>query len=50
MGPSVSEAQRQTVMDYVAIGREEGATLVTGGHPLTTGTHARGWFHEPTIF
>jgi aldehyde dehydrogenase (NAD+) len=50
MGPSVSEAQLQTVMKYVEIGQAEGATLVTGGHRLDTGAYARGWFHEPTIF
>ena len=50
MGPSVSEAQLQTVMKYVEIGRSEGATLVTGGHRLESGDYARGWFHEPTIF
>ena len=50
MGPSVSEAQLQTVMKYVEIGRSEGATLVTGGHRLDSGDYARGWFHEPTIF
>jgi aldehyde dehydrogenase (NAD+) len=50
VGPSVSEAQLQTVMKYVAIGQAEGARLVTGGHRLESGPHARGWFHEPTIF
>jgi aldehyde dehydrogenase (NAD+) len=50
MGPSVSEAQLQTVMKYVEIGLSEGATLVTGGHRLNSGDYARGWFHEPTIF
>ena len=50
MGPSVSEAQLQTVMKYVEIGQSEGATLVTGGHRLNSGDYARGWFHEPTIF
>jgi aldehyde dehydrogenase (NAD+) len=50
MGPSVSEAQLQTVMRYVEIGLSEGATLVTGGHRLDSGDYARGWFHEPTIF
>jgi alpha-ketoglutaric semialdehyde dehydrogenase len=50
VGPSVSEAQLETVMKYVAIGCEEGATLLAGGHRLDTGPHARGWFHEPTIF
>ena len=34
MGPSVSEAQLQTVMKYVEIGKSEGARLVTGGHRL----------------
>jgi alpha-ketoglutaric semialdehyde dehydrogenase len=50
MGPSVSEAQLETVMKYVEIGRSEGARLVTGGHRLTDGPCANGWFHEPTIF
>jgi aldehyde dehydrogenase (NAD+) len=50
MGPSVSEAQLETVMRYVEIGRQEGATLVTGGHRLEGGDHARGHFHQPTIF
>jgi aldehyde dehydrogenase (NAD+) len=50
VGPSVSEAQLQTVTNYVAIGTQEGARLATGGHRLESGAHARGWFHEPTIF
>jgi aldehyde dehydrogenase (NAD+) len=50
MGPSVSESQLETVMKYVEIGRNEGARLVTGGGRLDRGAHARGWFHEPTIF
>ncbi len=50
MGPSVSRAQLERVMEYVKVGQEEGATLVTGGHPLTTGDWAKGFFHQPTIF
>jgi aldehyde dehydrogenase (NAD+) len=50
MGPVVSQSQLETVMKYVEIGRGEGARLVTGGDPLTSGTHAKGWFHEPTVF
>ena len=50
MGPVVSEGQLSTVMTYVEIGQQEGATLVCGGHPLTDGPHANGFFHEPTIF
>jgi aldehyde dehydrogenase (NAD+) len=50
VGPSVSEGQLETVMKYVAIGRDEGATLLAGGNRLDTGALARGWFHEPTVF
>jgi aldehyde dehydrogenase (NAD+) len=50
MGPSNSEAQLNTVIKYVRIGREEGATLACGGHRLDTGPLSRGYFHEPTIF
>ena len=50
MGPSVSRGQLETVMKYVAIGSDEGARLVCGGHELTGGAHARGFFHEPTVF
>jgi aldehyde dehydrogenase (NAD+) len=50
MGPLISEGQRDTVIKYVGIGRREGATLVCGGHALTGGPYAKGYFHEPTIF
>ena len=50
VGPSVSEGQRETVMQYVEIGQKEGARLACGGHALTTGVHANGFFHEPTVF
>jgi alpha-ketoglutaric semialdehyde dehydrogenase len=50
VGPSNSEAQLRTVMKYVTIGQEEGATLATGGHRLDTGAFAKGYFHEPTVF
>ena len=50
MGPSISQGQLQTVMQYVQIGVKEGARLASGGHALTAGPHAHGYFHEPTIF
>ena len=50
MGPSVSQGQLDTVMKYVEIGKKEGATLACGGHALTAGAYAKGYFHEPTIF
>ncbi len=50
MGPCVSESQMNTVIEYVEIGKNEGARLAAGGHRLQKGEHARGWFHEPTVF
>jgi acyl-CoA reductase-like NAD-dependent aldehyde dehydrogenase len=50
MGPCVSEAQLQRVIEYVRIGQQEGARLATGGRRLTDGAWAGGFFHEPTIF
>jgi aldehyde dehydrogenase (NAD+) len=50
VGPLVSEGQLRTVMQYVEIGRQEGASLACGGRRLSEGDHAKGYFHEPTIF
>ena len=50
MGPSVSQGQLETVMKYVQIGVDEGAKLACGGHRLTGGAFANGFFHEPTVF
>jgi len=50
MGPVINEQQLQTVMSYVEIGKKEGAKLLTGGHRLEIGEHAKGWYHEPTVF
>jgi len=50
MGPSVSQGQLETVMKYVAIGKQEGAKLSAGGESLRTGALAKGFFHQPTIF
>jgi alpha-ketoglutaric semialdehyde dehydrogenase len=50
VGPLINEQQLQTVMRYVEIGKKEGAKLLTGGNRLSSEDHARGWFHEPTVF
>jgi aldehyde dehydrogenase (NAD+) len=50
MGPCVNEGQLRTVESYVEIGRGEGAKLLAGGKRLSTGAHAKGFFHEPTVF
>ncbi len=50
MGPMVSQKQLDIVLKYVAIGKEEGATVAAGGERLTEGKYANGYFHQPTVF
>jgi alpha-ketoglutaric semialdehyde dehydrogenase len=50
MGPVINEEQLTTVMQYVEVGKKEGAKLLTGGHRMQQGEYAKGWFHEPTVF
>ncbi|WP_408898188.1 aldehyde dehydrogenase [Nocardioides sp. R1-1] len=50
IGPMVSERQRDRVAGYIALGREEGARVVTGGENLTLPPElAGGWFVPPTL-
>ncbi len=49
MGPVVSESQLRSNLDYVSIATSEGARLLAGGHRLTDGSFAHGWFMEPTL-
>ncbi len=50
MGPAVNERQLETDLEYIAIGKKEGAKLLTGGHRLDHGDLKHGWFLEPTVF
>jgi aldehyde dehydrogenase (NAD+) len=47
MGPAVSESQRETSYDYIAIAREAGGRVVTGGERLTL--DKPGWYVQPTL-
>jgi len=47
VGPMISEGQRQTTRDYLEIGRDEGARLVTGGGEVDG--LADGWFIQPAV-
>src|ERR1044072_5199441 len=49
MGPCINEQQLGTVIEYVEIGKNEGAKLLTAGNWADSGTYAKGWFHEPTL-
>ena len=46
MGPVISEKQMKSILDYVDIGRKEGARLTTGGERV--GDH--GYFISPAVF
>jgi aldehyde dehydrogenase (NAD+) len=50
MGPAVNEKQLNTDLNYIEIGKNEGAKLVRGGHRLDQGEYQHGWFLEPTVF
>ena len=50
VGPVMSERQMQTVLDYIEIGKKEGATLACGGERATDGELGKGFFVKPTIF
>lgn len=50
MGPLVSEKHMKDVLDYVEIGKQEGASLVCGGYHYTEGECADGYFVKPAIF
>src|SRR6267378_2231087 len=50
MGPSVDESQFKTVLSYIDIGREDGATLVCGGSRATGPGLDKGYFVHPAVF
>ncbi|MGX9427153.1 aldehyde dehydrogenase family protein [Bradyrhizobium sp. LeoA1S1] len=46
LGPVISDKQMKTILDYVDIGKNEGALLVTGGERVGD----RGYFISPAVF
>ncbi len=49
-GPIVNESQFNSIMAYIASGREQGATLICGGERLNGGVFDAGYYLPPTIF
>lgn len=49
IGPMVSDAQRERVVDYIRTGISEGATLVAGGSEAPEGL-SHGYYVRPTVF
>ncbi|MBI4715611.1 MAG: aldehyde dehydrogenase family protein, partial [Nitrospirae bacterium] len=50
VGPVINESQFKKILDYIRIGKEDGAKLITGGNPYRKGECAKGFFIEPTLF
>jgi alpha-ketoglutaric semialdehyde dehydrogenase len=50
MGPIVDDSQRDTVLEYIKKGQEEGATLLLDGSSPSRPALNEGYFVEPTIF
>ena len=50
VGSLISEEHMQSVLGYIARGREEGARVLVGGARRTQGALAKGFFVEPTVF
>jgi aldehyde dehydrogenase (NAD+) len=49
VGPLIRDASRQKVESYVALGKKEGAAVLTGGGRPTGPGLAAGWFYQPTV-
>ena len=49
IGPMVARRQQERVESYIALGQEEGASLLTGGTGRPDGLDT-GWYVRPTVF
>lgn len=50
MGPVINEAAVSKTLEYIEVGKREGATLKIGGERATGGKLDRGFFIQPTVF
>lgn len=48
VGPVINEAAMNRILDYINIGKDEGAELLAGGERATDA--GPGWFVQPTLF
>ena len=48
IGPIITEAQYEKVLDFLEIGKEEGVTTVVGGRPVAH--PEQGYFVQPTVY
>lgn len=50
MRPQTSEGELESRLDYVRVGRDEGALLEVGGQRLNEETYADGYYVSPAVF
>jgi aldehyde dehydrogenase (NAD+) len=50
LAPVINEQQKNRVLEYISVGQQEGAKVLTGGEELTGGDYANGYFLTPTVF
>jgi aldehyde dehydrogenase (NAD+) len=50
IGPVINRAALDKIHSYTGIGKDEGATLLTGGEPATDGDLGKGFYYHPTVF
>jgi aldehyde dehydrogenase (NAD+) len=48
-GPVINERQLRNMLESVERARQDGATILTGGHRLTDGEHRDGYYLAPTL-
>ncbi|MCP3030806.1 aldehyde dehydrogenase family protein [Halobacillus sp. A1] len=50
IGPVINESGLKKIKQYINIGKDEGARLLTGGYVMESGEHAAGHYFAPTLF
>jgi aldehyde dehydrogenase (NAD+) len=50
IGPVINRAALDRIHEYVGVGKDEGATLLSGGEIADEGDLANGFYYRPTLF
>jgi betaine-aldehyde dehydrogenase len=50
MGALVSQQHMEKVLNYIEVGKQEGATIACGGNRIVRNGFEKGYFVEPTVF
>lgn len=49
-GPQVSKLQYERILEYISVGKSEGATLACGGDKIDVSQNGKGFYIKPTVF